>query len=44
MILKQFENRLIFYARVGTSDQELSLQVDWVLQHGVKNKSICFLT
>ena len=40
MILKQAESRLVGYARVSTSEQELSLQIDALLQHGVKKEHL----
>ena len=40
MILMQSESRLIGYARDSTSDQELSLQIDALLQHGVKKEHL----
>jgi len=39
MILTQPE-RLVGYARVSTNDQELSLQIDALLQHGVKKEHL----
>jgi DNA invertase Pin-like site-specific DNA recombinase len=38
MILIQSDSRLVGYARVSTSDQELNLQTDALLQHGVKKE------
>lgn len=41
MVSHEFQQqRLIGYARVSTSDQELSLQIDSLLQHGVKRENI----
>ncbi len=34
------QQRLIGYARVSTGDQELSLQIDSLLNHGVKREHI----
>ena len=39
MILTQPE-RLVGYARVSTNDQELSLQIDALLQHGVNKEHL----
>ncbi|QDV49877.1 recombinase family protein [Gimesia fumaroli] len=41
MVSHEFQqHRLIGYARVSTGDQELSLQIDSLLKHGVKRENI----
>ncbi len=41
MVSHEFQQqRLIGYARVSTGDQELSLQIDSLLKHGVKRENI----
>lgn len=40
MIIVQSKSRLIGYARVSTSEQELSLQIDALLQHGVEKEHL----
>ena len=40
MIICQSSSRLVGYARVSTTDQELCLQIDALRQHGVKKEHL----